>query len=287
MSENMTAEVAEIQVETPPEAGGLIRGNEENTRDILYLADNIEKIVDAHNKIRANVLKLAMPGDWVLFGDNAEIGFAGANRIAATLGVSFTDFESKKETGRDELGEWYRWEFECSAVYRNRIIRVYGRAGSRDKFFGKAHGSFKLLHDIDEGNIKIAARRAAMKEGVKVLFGLHHMDPDFLKKYGIKLEGAGGHEFKGRDEQAEEAGSVTVGIADVTFKEGTGANGKPWMKFKITDAEGVVYGTFSKSMADEAKKAKESKEPATLTFKSGGKFGPELLSINGVTDSKK
>lgn len=289
MNETITkdVEVLNREIDTAPEAGGLVKASQENVEDIQYLAQNIEKIIEAQNKIRAAVLKLAMPGDWVLFDDTAEIGFAGANRIASTLGVSFTDFEAVKEQGTDEIGDWYRWEFECNAIYRNRTIRVYGRAGSRDKFFGKAHGEFKRLHEIDEGNIKISARRAAMKEGVKCLFGLHHCDPEFLKKYGIKLESAGGHSFKSQGQQAAEAESATVQISNVTMKSGTNkTSGKPWTKYSVEDSEGVIYSTFSESMATEAKKSKESKGPANLTFKKS-EYGPELLSINGVASSEK
>lgn len=191
------------EIETVPQAGGLIVTSKQSVEDIQFLADNIEKIIAAHNKIRLCILKLAQPGDWSKWGDTGEIGFAGANRIGATLGVNYSNWSAEKLTGHDDLGDWYRWEMQCDATFRSQTIRVYGRAGSRDKFFGFEHGKWKELYDTNEGNIKVAAMRAAKKEGVKDLFGLHGMDVKFLEANGIKLESAGGYTHK----DPEQAGS--------------------------------------------------------------------------------
>ncbi|GAG68024.1 unnamed protein product, partial [marine sediment metagenome] len=205
------------------EAGIVAAAEKKGIDDILYLAEHVEKVVAAQKKIRMALLKLAQSGDWIVFGDakssKAELGFAGAMRIGSTLGVSFTNWSAEKERGTDVNGEWYRWNFECDAAYKNRIVRVYGRAASRDKFFGKAYGKYKELHDIDEGNIKMAARRGAMKEGVKVLFGLHHQNPNELKDFGIGLDYAGGHAFQSSQEQVTEVKSHKITIATSTKME--------------------------------------------------------------------
>lgn len=194
----------ETELETDPSHGGVISTQTKTELEaVLYTAANIDKLVTAQKQIRMALLKLAQPGDWVLFKSEkeegpgkAELGFAGAMRIGSTLGVDFTNWAASKQIETDKEGvSWYRWEFECDASYRGRVIRVYGRAGSRDKFFGKAYGQWKPIDEIDEGNIKMAGRRAAMKEGVKIHFGLHHMDPIELAKFGIKLENAAGHTF--------------------------------------------------------------------------------------------
>lgn len=288
-NETAIEEVPETEIETGPEAGGLVPlQSKEQVQDLIFFAENLSAIIEAQNKIRMAILKLTQPADWTLFNNKAEIGFAPANRIGSTLGVSYLNWSAEKVIGSDEKGSWYRWEYQADAVHGKRVIRVYGRAGSRDKFFGKKDGVYRELHDVDEGNIKMAAMRACKKEGVKDLFGLHHMDPGYLKKYGVDLTAAGGHTFKDQKEQAEEAQSVSVVIAAVNTKTGKNeSSGKVWVKYQIKDIEGVVYQTFSESMGTEANKAKESKEPAALTFKVDPKYGPELLSINGVTGSTK
>ena len=285
-------EAIEADIEPLPDSGGLVTTTKSSAEDIYWLADNIEKIIQSQNKIRIGVLKLAQPGDWMLFGDGdkkkAEIGFAGANRIGATLGVSFKNWKAEKIKDSDELGEWYRWEFTCDASFRNTEIRVYGRASSRDKFFGKAYGKLKPLHEVKEDDIKCAAMRAAKKEGVRDLLGLHHMDPDFLAKNGIVLSAAGGHEFKSQEAKASETNSVNVGIQNVLQKTGKNKDtGKDWVRYSVVDAEGVEYQTFSRSIADEAKKAKDSKAVVQIDFTKDPKWGLNITSLNGVTGGDK
>lgn len=202
MSDILNAEIMDQEIEvlsdqdTESKSVVITGTSKDDISALVELADNSEKLVNAMNKIRLAIFKLAQPSDWVLFGEKAEIGFAGANRIATTFGVDYSDFKEKKITGTDEKGDWYRYEFECTVSCKGRTVISYGRAGSRDKFFGKEKGELKKLHDVDEGNVKIAARRSAMKDGVKTMFGLHHMDADYLRENGIKLSSAGGYDFK-------------------------------------------------------------------------------------------
>lgn len=283
-------EALEREIEPGPDSGGLIATTKASAEDIYWLADNIEKIIDSQNRIRLALLKLAQPGDWVTFGSKeakkAEIGFAGANRIGSTLGISYLNWNAEKIVDRDEKGEWYRWEFTCDAVFRNTRIRVYGRAGSRDKFFGKEKGAYKPLHEVREDDIKCAAMRAAKKEGVRDLLGLHHMDPEFLKKNGINLASAGGYEFKNDEAQAADVQTVNIKIGEILSKTGKGANG-PWTKYTIVDVDGAGYSTFSDSIATEAKKQAEAKTLVKIDFKPNEKYGPEIVSLNGITGNSK
>jgi len=79
--------------------------------------------------------------------------------------------------------------------------------------------------------------------------------------------------------------SATINVADITFKDGSGAKG-PWRKYTITDTEKNTYGTFSESLAVEAKKAKDSGAPANVTFKKG-KYGNDLESLEVAVPEEK
>lgn len=205
-------EVEETDIEVLPGAGqsGLVEGTEQQDVDsLMFLADNIDRIIEAKNKIRTALYRLAKPGDWVIFTSDkdvadgkeptAEIGHAGACRISSTIGISFSAWIARKDNGVDEKGPWYRWEAECTASYRGVSVRVFGRAGSRDKFFGKAYGEMKDLSEINEGDIKMAAIRGCQKEGVKVLLGLHHIPVSELVALGVKLQSAKGYKFSAND----------------------------------------------------------------------------------------
>lgn len=276
-SDLSNVEVADPEVIDSTGASGLVKVSEDGVVGQLQLAENIEKLVEAQNKIRVALLRLAQPGDWVVFNDAASIGFAGAMRVGSTLGVSFTDFSAVKESGVDELGAWFRWEVECTVRHANREVRVYGRAGSRDAFFGKANKEWKPLHNVNEGNIKMAARRAAMKEGVKVLFGLHAMSPEYLEAHGITLEKAGGHDFESR----EKLDSSTQVCFGVLITEVTQKVAEKWTKYTITADNKMTFSTFDKKHAETAKLAKESAGKVDITYKDS-KYGHDLVGIGMV-----
>src|SRR3990167_7610033 len=220
------------------------------------MAKNADRMIAAKQKVWSVLLKVAKPGDWTVFEGQgkkkAELGHGGAMRYAAFLGISFTNWSAAKEVGTDDKGNWYRWDYECDCIFAGRTIRVYGRAGSRDKFFGKAKGEFKELHDVNEGDIKIAARRSAMKEGVKTMLGLHHIPPEELEAAGVKMETAGGYSFKNDDQKKAE--SVDVKTAKITVEKGTQKltkNNKTI--YTIHGTEGDKFDTWSKTDAETAK----------------------------------
>jgi hypothetical protein len=174
------------------------------------ISKNIDRFIRAKEKIWQAVLKLAKPGDWVVFESedrNAPdrkrstvcLTGAGADRIAVALGISFTNWSEKKEEGEDEKGRWYRYWFETDASLGTRTIRAIGRASSRDKFFGYAHGELKEISEIDESNVRMAAYHNAMKEGVKLLLGLRNIPIEEFQKANITLVYARKVELKKED----------------------------------------------------------------------------------------
>lgn len=198
-----TTESSEPHLELAPANTGILTPSVSgNVSDIYWLSENIDKLVEAHNKINNAILRLAKPGDWATFSSEsdamgtAELGFAGAFRISKTIGISFVNPTVIKVTGEDANGKWFRFESEVTCIFKGNSVRAWGRAGSRDKFFGFANDKWKPVEDINEGNIKMAAVRGAMKEGVKVLLGLHHFPMDDLKKAGIIVSTTRGHSFK-------------------------------------------------------------------------------------------
>jgi len=247
------------------------------------MAKNADRMIAAKQKIWAACIKITKADDWTVFGSQgkqkAELGHAGAFRYASFLGISFNNWTSEKVSGTDEKGQWYRWDFECDAVFSGRIIRVYGRAGSRDKFFGKEAGAFKELHDVNEGDIKQAGRRNAMKEGVKVLMGLHHMDPKELEAAGLKMGSASGYEFKGNKEKALEGDAVTTKIESAKkVKEGTGSRG-PWKLYIVKSVEGDEFTTFSDSLFQQAMVFATTQESVLVSFKKTDK-GMDLVAMS-------
>jgi hypothetical protein len=287
-------EIVEKEIEDGGESGQLVPITSSDQLVVLEeMAKNADRMIAAKQKIWAACLKITKAGDWTVFTDSAsgrkkaELGSAGAFRYAAFLGISFSNWTAEKVSEADEIGSWYRWDFECDAVFAGRTIRVYGRAGSRDKFFGKAHGAFKELHDVNEGDIKMAARRNAMKEGVKSLMGLHHMDPIELEAAGIKMEAAGGYAFKDKETKALEGDSVTLTFESAKMLKEGNTNGKPWKLYVVKGVEGEEFITFSDTVFTEASNFVKAKALVTVSFKKTAKGSLEIVAMSLATDPAK
>lgn len=186
---------AEVSGGVVEEDRGIIK-SEQHLEQMEYVANNIDRFVDAQKKIWVGILKLAKPGDWVTFNKEiAELGFAGTNRIRSALGISFSNWTMQKVTGKDKYGEYYRYEYESDCTFRKITIRVFNRCSSRDKLFGKKHGVFKQIEEVDECNVMMAARRGVIKEGVKTQLGIHHIPLGELEKAGIQVVEGKGYTF--------------------------------------------------------------------------------------------
>lgn len=221
-------EVIEEETELSPTHTGLvtqeISQNRQSSEDMLWLAENIESLVAAKKKITTTILKMALPGDWVSFSsDNdqngtASLGYAGAMRIAETCGISFLDRKVKKITGTDKDGEWFRYEAEVTCTRGSRQVRTWGRAGSRDVFFGKADGKWKDISQINDGNCHIAAIRGALKEGVKILLGMPNFPIKDLLQMGVNIDFTKGHSFKSKSTEKNNIGQTAENEALVRAK---------------------------------------------------------------------
>lgn len=208
-------DIEKTEVETVQEETNALKPMKEETgitadylKQLDFVANNIDRFVTAQDKIWRAILKIAKEGDWVIFGDDRKesvcLSGPGAERIASRIGVSFNNWQEKKDKGSDEKGDWYRYWFECDASFGGRTVRAIGRASSRDKFFGRANGQWKELSDIPEDNIRMAAFRGAMKEGVRILFGLRNIPKEEFLKAGIPLINTSGHKFQNKNTSAPE-----------------------------------------------------------------------------------
>lgn len=248
---------------------------------IIRLAHRTAELGAAMDKLQRFVLSRALAGDFVAFGNGndakVELTGAGAMRIARDIGVSFSNWQTPKRTdGEDSRGKWFEWEYACDVSLGNRVIeRVEGRCGSRDKFFGFANGEWKSVEDVSEANIKTAARRNAMKEGVKLILGLHHIPVSEAARLGLAVEKIKGVSFANRAAEqsaaAQSAGQTgesteTITIEKMTMatknkKDGSGT----FTVFTAHTADGMRYDTFSETLAKKLKDAEGT--PVTVRVK--------------------
>lgn len=283
--------------------------NEDQFQAIIRLAQHSEELGKAVDKLRRFVLQRALPGDWVRFGSEGKPGYlelsgAGSFRIASVLGISWTNWKSWKEQGTDSKGEWMTHWYQCDVLFGSRKIEsVQGRAGSRDKFFGyTSEAGWKELSDVRESDIQVAARRNAMKEGVKVMLGLLHIPEEAANSLGLPSHVVRGHTFgknqasapaaAGSDttksDEPKESGQAsgadiqktTITIKDVTVKSGKTGN-TTWNRFSIISDRDARFTTFDANLAQTAKDAKASGSQIEIEFTTG-QYGNEVKNLRSL-----
>jgi len=270
--------------------------NQDKMDALIHAAEKIDALGKAMDKFRTFALNRALPGDWVKFKEKdsedatIELTGAGADRIAAALGISFVEWSDSKESGTDEKGQWFTWYYTCTATWQGRRLEgVVGRAGSRDKFFGMAYGQLKAIADVNEADIRTAARRNCMKEGCKLMLGIRRIPMSSANKLGLDLScikevNFGSKKSGTASSDAEAGGSVNAEVVSVTIKrEVKDAPGKKGYTIYSVKAKSGAYDTFKKEKAEDAKAL--IGKMAAISFQVG-QYGPELIDIKPFVEEK-
>jgi hypothetical protein len=84
------------------------------------------------------------------------------------------------------------------------------------------------------------------------------------------------------EELPEQADKVkTTEIIEVTVKNGTNKKGEPYELFTVTAKDMTKYKTFIKDYAEMCKKAKETAEPVTISYKVG-QWGNDIVNVDNI-----
>lgn len=258
---------AEAEVVTPEEdAGSIANVPQDLTQDriqaIIDMAERTEALGNALDKIRKFILARALPGDFVVFREidkqtgeakegRVELIGAGSDRIATALGISFKNWSDEKVSWTDKKGSAYTWRYYCDVHWAGRIWeKVEGRASSRDLFFGYAHGNYKPLEDIKEGDIRAAARHNCSKEGIKLILGLRGIPESACQGLGLDPSKIRAVEFNKAAAAAianakvgEDGGYIGILQKPIKKKEGVKKKSK-WIMYSASLDSGVKASYF-------------------------------------------
>jgi len=110
--------------------------------DIVVLADEAEKRVEAVKKIITTALRVTNHFDWVKqgFGEKSRpyLCASGAEKIANLFRVRIYDTKAEKFVGHDDKGEYYFYVYSCKASTPDgHTIETEGTCSSRDQFFAQ------------------------------------------------------------------------------------------------------------------------------------------------------
>lgn len=294
MSKDQQTEIVEKEVEIMPQPQRL-ELNQSKFDAMIRFADQADKIGRTLDTIRKFVLSRALPGDWVQHGNNINLSGPGAERVLSALGLmnieaSFTNWKYWKDTGTDKNGDWFVWWYEADVQIGGlRYEKVQGRAGSRDQFFGYAHGAWKDLSEVKETDIRMAARRGVIKDGIKLALGLRSIPVESAEALGIDK-----NKIKAVEYGSSKAGTQTSGaqdefvavVVDVTIKrqKPAGEDGKGgYTIYAIKFNNNVTAETLDKTVAEKAKALKTKKVFARTAAAKDPKYAPSLVEIRTAT----
>ena len=267
---------------------------------IVKFAEQTEKIGKALDKTRAFFLSRACQGDFVSHnGKTVNVSGPGSERILSSLGLmgvpwSLTDWQKTKDEGNDKYGDWYVHWYSAEAQIGNmKLGRLEGRAGSRDKFFGFKHGSWKDLADVKESDIRIAAHRGVFKELVKVGLGLRNIPIADAVAMGLvenKITIVG---YEGADDQAHREatkagadGGIVGILAGGTLRSGTNkTTKKSYTIYSIALDNGAIAETFDQKLYDQAKALKGKRVTLYTKPNKNPKYAPNLEAIKETPEA--
>lgn len=158
--------------------------------DIIALA---QKRLDRFKKIADLALKVTTPKDWVDQSGNPYLTHSGAEKIARLFGVSVMGVKTSKAWDADEKGERF-YIYSSTGIFSlpdGTRIEALGMCSSRDSFFGKREGEFKLISQLDEPSIAKASYTNLMVNGITHLLGLRNITWEQLTAVGIQKDAIG------------------------------------------------------------------------------------------------
>jgi hypothetical protein len=249
---------------------------------LLAIADQAEKRIDAVKKIKAIVLKLTNAHDWVDQQGKPYLQASGGEKVARAFGISWRI----DEPVYDALdGGHFSYSYKGYFTLGGTTIEAIGTRSSKDPFFkkyekGKTDDNGDKIplpsSEIDKGDVKKAAYTNLIGNGITRLLGIRNLTYEELQGAGISVDKITKVEYAKED-------NITIMVSDVRKKEGTNKKtGKPYTVYIVKDAVNTEYKTFSETLAKTAKTAKETGKAVNIVFKTG-KFGNDIeeLSIAG------
>lgn len=295
-------ESAELAVQEPLSNDGMDA--------VIAVAEKMEAFSKAMDTIINAIIKRAYPGDFVCHAKEsdpeekkkANIGAAAAERIATFLGIQERGWTTGVKEWSDDH-KHYTYIYEADFGFKGRWVHAIGRAGTRDKFFGFANGSWKALEDVQEDHIRTAAFRGCRKEGVRLLLGLRAIPVKKLIQLGYNANEINYASFESRGKTLDTknvsvdttsgATEKTITILEISPYEGIAkATNRPWRRLDVRDTDGVIWLMWS---APGGKGKREAALVDSMTSKAAVKVHfqinktdkgdrYEIIKVNGEID---
>ena len=183
--------------------------------NLLAMAEQAERRIDAINRIMSASLKITNEKDWILIAGVPYLQETGATKVARLFGIGWSIENPICETDTDGH---FTYTYKGKFFMGGTSIEATGSRSSRDEFFtGKANP--KAPQDIDKRDVKMSAYTNCINNGIKrILPGLRNLTVEDMAKAGLDCGKMKGYGFKGDSKNANN-------VANGDFKcEHCGAN---------------------------------------------------------------
>lgn len=261
---------------------------------LITLGNEVEKRVEAMNKIKRAALTLTNPKDWCDQSGTPYLMVSGAEKIARMFGVGWKILEPIKEKLE---GGHFSFTYTGTFTLAGNSITAVGTRSSQDPFFKRYAYPDGVKTElpvsaIDCGDVKKAAYTNCIGNGITRIIGLRNLSYDDLQAFaGFGKEQVAKVEYKkggqtSKPDQAQKADEAsektTIGVKEVKRRTGTSAkSGKAWVQFIVIDGSGIEYKTYSETLAQKAKDAHENGLEALIIFKKT-QYGNDLLEVHPI-----
>jgi hypothetical protein len=171
--------------------------------DIISLAEQAEKRLEALNKIKKMALKVTNRNDWVDENGKPYLQASGAEKVGRVFGISWRIYEPVLENlDGGHFCYTYKGEFSLGGA----TIEAIGTRSSKDGFFKKytyeGTGDNKKRielppSEIDRGDVKKSAFTNLLGNGITRILGIRNLTYEDLKEFaGISKDQMVSVEYK-------------------------------------------------------------------------------------------
>jgi len=175
------------------------------SEDLITIAEQAEKRINAINKIKTIALKVTNQFDWIDQNGRPYLQVSGAEKIARLFGISWRIDEPMME---HEEGGHFAYTYKGYFTLGGVTIEAIGTRSSKDGFFKRYDKSTKAElppSEIDKGDVKKAAYTNCIGNGITRLLGIRNLTWDDIKQAGISQREARRIEYKAEDKPKKEA----------------------------------------------------------------------------------
>lgn len=171
---------------------------------IVKVAEQAEKRIEAVQKIKRLALRVTNKNDWVDQNGKPYLQASGSEKVARLFGVSWRIDEP---TYQEEQDGHFSYTYKGEFAIGDTKIEAIGTRSSKDPFFSVKNKVSIPTSEIDKTDVKKSAYTNLLGNGITRLLGIRNLTYEDLADVGITREEATKFQYKQR--QAEGAGGST------------------------------------------------------------------------------